>query len=95
MTLCNDAVENPDGTVQGEPTGGGAGALRRGQRAWPRPGWRQEQPRAAEAPFDSSRKMMSTIHKTDDGFDPVHQGRTGRGAAPLHQLLGERHGCCP
>ena len=20
MTLCNDAVENPDGTVQGEPT---------------------------------------------------------------------------
>ena len=33
MTLCNDAVENPDGTVQGEPTEAALVRLRRGQRA--------------------------------------------------------------
>ena len=32
------------------------------------------QPRAAEAPFDSSRKMMSTIHRTDSGFVQYTKG---------------------
>lgn len=34
----------------------------------------QEQPRAAEAPFDSSRKMMSTIHRMDNGFIQYTKG---------------------
>ena len=35
---------------------------------------RQQQPRCAEAPFDSSRKMMSTIHRTDNGFIQYTKG---------------------
>ena len=33
--------------------------------------------RVAEAPFDSMRKMMTTIHKTADGqLRSVHKGRS-------------------
>jgi Ca2+-transporting ATPase len=33
--------------------------------------------RVGEAPFDSMRKMMSTVHRTER-LRPVHQGRAGR-----------------
>ena len=73
MTLCNDAVENPDGTVQGEPTE--AALVRFGvDSGLDKNRLEQEQPRAAEAPFDSSRKMMSTIHRMDNGFIQYTKG---------------------
>ena len=73
MTLCNDAVQNPDGTVQGEPTE--AALVRFGvDSGLDKNRLEQEQPRAAEAPFDSSRKMMSTIHRTDNGFIQYTKG---------------------
>ena len=57
MTLCCDAVYSPDG-AQGEPTeaalvnfGAANGQIK--------PELENEQPRVAEAPFDSMRKMMS------------------------------------
>ena len=73
MTLCNDAVENPDGTVQGEPTE--AALVRFGvDSGLDKNQLEREQPRAAEAPFDSSRKMMSTIHRMDNGFIQYTKG---------------------
>ena len=73
MTLCNDAVENPDGTVQGEPTE--AALVRFGvDSGLDKNRLEQEQPRAAEAPFDPSRKMMSTIHRMDNGFIQYTKG---------------------
>ena len=69
MTLCNDAVLE-DGGAQGEPTE--AALVNFGAaNGCPKPRLEAQQPRCAEAPFDSSRKMMSTIHRTDTGFITV------------------------
>jgi Ca2+-transporting ATPase len=35
---------------------------------------RADHPRVAKAPFDSSRKMMSTLHRTRDGFELLTKG---------------------
>lgn len=66
MALCCDAVLNADDTVTGEPTEAAlvAYADKCGLKKY---NLEKETPRVAEAPFDSMRKMMSTIHKTSDG----------------------------
>ena len=73
MTLCNDASLNEAGTAEGEPT---EAALVNFGAACELPKYRLEewQPRVAEAPFDSSRKMMSTIHQIDTGFVQYTKG---------------------
>ena len=72
MTLCNDAVFE-DGGAKGEPTeaalvnfGAAEGIIKSELE--------KTQPRVAEAPFDSSRKMMSTIHKCGDAFVQYTKG---------------------
>lgn len=72
MTLCCDAVYSPDG-AQGEPTeaalvnfGAANGQIK--------PELENEQPRVAEAPFDSMRKMMSTVHKCGDSYIQYTKG---------------------
>ena len=72
MTLCNDAILE-DGGAQGEPTE--AALVNFGAaNGCPKPRLEAQQPRCAEAPFDSSRKMMSTIHRTDTGFIQYTKG---------------------
>lgn len=67
MALCTDVNLDDDGNLVGEPTemalvaysmslGMNKNELLKGA------------PRVGEAPFDSNRKMMSTIHKTADGI---------------------------
>ena len=72
MVLCCDAVYSPDG-AQGEPTeaalvnfGAANGQIK--------PELENEQPRVAEAPFDSMRKMMSTVHKCGDSYIQYTKG---------------------
>lgn len=72
MTLCNDAVFE-DGGAKGEPTeaalvnfGAAEGIIKSELE--------KMQPRVAEAPFDSGRKMMSTIHKCGDAFEQYTKG---------------------
>ena len=66
MALCCDAVLNTDESVTGEPTEAALVAyantlsLKKYQLE-------AETPRVTEAPFDSMRKMMSTVHKKQDG----------------------------
>lgn len=73
MALCCDAELQEDGTIKGEPTEAALVAyadsleLKKSELelAFPRVG---------EAPFDSGRKMMSTVHKTKNGFVQYTKG---------------------
>lgn len=73
MALCCDAELAQDGDVTGEPTEAAlvAWADKIGLQKY---NLEAEFPRVGEAPFDSSRKMMSTIHKTENGFVQYTKG---------------------
>ena len=73
MALCCDAVLNPDDSVTGEPTEAAlvAYADKCGLKKYE---LEEQTPRAAEAPFDSMRKMMSTVHKTETGYVQYTKG---------------------
>ena len=73
MALCSDAVLNPDGSVQGEPTEAALVSFA-AENQLPKPQLEQERPRIGEAPFDSGRKMMSTIHRTPRGVVQYTKG---------------------
>jgi Ca2+-transporting ATPase len=73
MTLCNDAHLGQSGLAEGEPTE--AALVNFGtQCGLPKPQLEEHQPRVAEAPFDSGRKMMSTIHRTGEDFVQYTKG---------------------
>ncbi|MBM3774391.1 MAG: cation-translocating P-type ATPase [Acidobacteria bacterium] len=60
--LCNDAQVQPDGAIAGDPTE--AALVAAAQAAGLGKGDLEAMlPRAAELPFDSSRKRMSTVHR--------------------------------
>ena len=77
MTLCNDAQYSPEG-AQGEPTEaalvnfGAANTCIKNELE-------KTQPRVAEAPFDSMRKMMSTLHSADKGCIQYTKGAPDEG----------------
>ena len=74
MALCSDAELQPgEETSVGEPTEAALVnyALKIG---FPKYELSSAQPRVAEAPFDSERKMMSTIHRTENGFIQYTKG---------------------
>ncbi len=66
MALCSDAELDEKGEAVGEPTECAlvnyASALN-----MPKPALKESLPRVGEAPFDSMRKMMSTVHQQADG----------------------------
>ena len=73
MSLCSDAELNSDGTVEGEPT---EAAL----VEWAKKigvskiELKEKMPRSGEAPFDSGRKMMSSVHPADGKFIQYTKG---------------------
>ena len=73
MALCCDAQLNSDDTVTGEPTEAAlvAYAHKCGLKKYE---LEAATPRVAEAPFDSLRKMMTTVHKTEKGFVQYTKG---------------------
>ena len=66
MALCNDAVLNGEGRAEGEPTEAALVDFAAAQ-GLPKDRLEAAQPRVAEAPFDSGRKMMSTVHRAEEG----------------------------
>lgn len=66
MALCSDAEQDETGEAVGEPT---ECALVNDatKMQCPKNELKKEYPRIMEAPFDSGRKMMSTVHQTADG----------------------------
>ena len=73
MALCCDAELNDDGTVTGEPTEN-ALVYWASKLDLPKPALKEKAPRIAEAPFDSGRKMMSTVHNTEAGIIQYTKG---------------------
>ena len=73
MALCSDAEIDSEGNVTGEPTEAAlvywANSLGKHKSAL-----KEQYPRAAEAPFDSMRKMMSTVNKFDTGYVQYTKG---------------------
>ena len=65
MALCSDAEEDEKGEVTGEPTEAAlvAWAAKLGHG---KPSLKEKLPRVGEAPFDSLRKMMTTLHRDGD-----------------------------
>lgn len=73
MAVCSDAVLNDEDQAEGEPTecalvnfACSVGAKKRDLE--------KKSPRIDEAPFDSARKMMSTVHKSGEGFVQYTKG---------------------
>ena len=73
LSLCNDAVLQDGGVVQGEPTEAAlvSFAYKEGLMKYD---LEKAQPRRAEAPFDSMRKMMSTVHECEGGYIQYTKG---------------------
>ncbi len=73
MALCCDSQLAPDGTIVGDPTENAlvAFALKEGLD---KNKLTEEHPRVGEAPFDSVRKMMTTLHKTSGGVTQYTKG---------------------
>lgn len=73
MALCCDAQVNSEGKVTGEPTEAALVAYAY-KLSLNKNDLIKANPRVGEAPFDSGRKMMSTIHQTADGVVQYTKG---------------------
>ncbi|MDD4311726.1 MAG: HAD-IC family P-type ATPase, partial [Eubacteriales bacterium] len=73
MALCSDAELDDSNNAIGEPTECALVnfAFAKGL---PKNELKTSEPRVDEAPFDSMRKMMSTVHQTQDGFVQYTKG---------------------
>ena len=73
MALCSDAEADDEGNVTGEPTEAAlvAWAYKLGLK---KNELKESFVRVGEAPFDSSRKMMSTVHRDGEGFVQYTKG---------------------
>ena len=73
MALCCDAELANDGSVNGEPTEAALVAWAN-RLELPKYELKKNFPRSGEAPFDSGRKMMSTVHRTGTDFVQYTKG---------------------
>jgi len=73
MALCSDAELAEDGAVTGEPTEAALVNWAH-QLDLPKYELKKQYPRVGEAPFDSGRKMMSTVHQNGEGFIQYTKG---------------------
>ncbi len=73
MALCSDAKMDEEGTVTGEPTEA-ALVVWSNKLGKSNHDLRAAFPRSAEAPFDSNRKMMSTLHEAEGGYVQYTKG---------------------
>ncbi len=73
MALCSDAAPDENGDAVGEPTE--CALVNWATRlSLHKSALEAATPRVEEAPFDSMRKMMSTLHKTENGFVQYTKG---------------------
>jgi P-type Ca2+ transporter type 2C len=66
LALSNDASEDKDGSLIGDPTETALFSFAR-EHGFEKEALERSFPRIAEIPFDSSRKCMTTIHESPDG----------------------------
>lgn len=80
MSLAsNAAIEDRDGeeVISGDPTETAIIRLLQ-EKGLPKPELDQNYPRVHEIPFDSGRKLMTTVHKMDDGYVSITKGAFDR-----------------
>ncbi len=66
LALCSDAELNDEGQAEGDPTQ--AAVVNYANKVGlPKNALSQKHPRVAEIPFDSGRKLMTTLHKKPEG----------------------------
>ena len=73
MALCSDAELATDGEVTGEPTEA-ALVVWANKLEQPKYQLKQTYPRVGEIPFDSGRKMMTTVHQTEKSLVQYTKG---------------------
>ena len=73
MALCCDAEIDNEGNVTGEPTEA-ALVVWSDKLGMKKSALKNEFPRVGEAPFDSGRKMMTTVHSASNGFIQYTKG---------------------
>ena len=73
MALCCDAEIDNEGNVTGEPTEA-ALVVWSDKLGMKKSELKSKFPRVGEAPFDSGRKMMTTVHSTENGFIQYTKG---------------------
>lgn len=73
MALCSDAEIDENGEVTGEPTEAALVAWS-GKLGQDKNQLKKERARVMEAPFDSGRKMMSTIHEVNGSYIQYTKG---------------------
>ena len=73
MALCCDAEIDDNGVVTGEPTEA-ALVVWADKLSLRKTALKEQFPRSGEAPFDSSRKMMSTVHRRESDFIQFTKG---------------------
>ena len=73
MSLCSDAELDDKNSAVGEPTECALVNFAV-SRDLLKPALKQQEPRVDEAPFDSMRKMMSTVHQVQEGFVQYTKG---------------------
>lgn len=73
MALCNDAEMDAQGQITGEATEAALVAYAQ-KLGLDKRTLKKELERCGEAPFDSSRKMMSTVHRTPTGYVQYTKG---------------------
>jgi P-type Ca2+ transporter type 2C len=66
LALSNDAAISPDGSLAGEPTETALCETAR-ELGYNKPDLEKDFPRITEIPFDSGRKLMTTIHALPEG----------------------------
>jgi Ca2+-transporting ATPase len=66
LALSNDAEKDCEGNLIGDPTETALYVAAEEQGVW-KENLQTSMPRVAEVPFDSERKRMTTIHRSDDG----------------------------
>jgi Ca2+-transporting ATPase len=86
LALSNDVIDE-DGTAFGEPT---ELALFQAARAagFEKPTLEQSMPRIGVVPFDSTRKLMTTLHRVDDGVLAWVKGAPEQVLPLCHETLG-------
>ena len=73
MSLCSDAEIDTSGNVTGEPTEA-ALVVHASSLSLPKYELKEKYPRVAEAPFDSERKMMTTVHSAEGVYVQYTKG---------------------
>ncbi len=73
MALCCDSAPGPGGEAVGEPTENALVNYATGLNLHKKE-LEEKSPRISEAPFDSMRKMMSTLHDSNEGYVQCTKG---------------------